>query len=52
MDHKEAGKYWNRNADAWTQLARASREKKVLRILGYFRDVRAHLGVRVGGLIS
>src|SRR5215471_5959829 len=23
MDHKEAGRYWNSNADAWTQLARA-----------------------------
>jgi ubiquinone/menaquinone biosynthesis C-methylase UbiE len=23
MDHKEVGKYWNSNADAWTKLARA-----------------------------
>jgi SAM-dependent methyltransferase len=23
MDHKEAGRYWNANADAWTKLARA-----------------------------
>jgi ubiquinone/menaquinone biosynthesis C-methylase UbiE len=23
MDHKEAGRYWNSNADVWTQLARA-----------------------------
>jgi hypothetical protein len=23
MNHTEAGKYWNENADAWTQLARA-----------------------------
>ena len=23
MDHKEAGRYWNSNADAWTKLARA-----------------------------
>ncbi len=23
MDHKEAGRYWNGNADAWTKLARA-----------------------------
>jgi hypothetical protein len=23
MDHKEVGRYWNENAEAWTQLARA-----------------------------
>ena len=23
MDHIEVGRYWNRNADAWTALARA-----------------------------
>lgn len=23
MDHNEVGRYWNRNADAWTKLARA-----------------------------
>ena len=23
MNHKEAGEYWDGNADAWTQLARA-----------------------------
>ena len=23
MDHREVGKYWNDNAEAWTQLARA-----------------------------
>lgn len=23
MDHREVGRYWDENADAWTQLARA-----------------------------
>jgi hypothetical protein len=23
MDHREAGRYWDDNADAWTELARA-----------------------------
>jgi len=24
MDHDEAGRYWDANADAWTRLARAA----------------------------
>jgi trans-aconitate methyltransferase len=23
VDHREAGRYWNQNADVWTRLARA-----------------------------
>src|SRR5262245_54294456 len=26
MDHEEAGRFWNANADAWTRLARAGHD--------------------------
>ena len=27
MNHTEAGRYWNENAHAWTQLARAGNDE-------------------------
>ena len=53
MDHKEAGKYWNRNADVWTQLARAGYDvyRDYLNTPAFLRmlpDVEGLTGLDVG----
>lgn len=53
MDHREAGRYWDANAEAWTQLSRAGYD--VFRdhlntpaFLNMLPDVRGLLGLDIG----
>ena len=53
MDHREVGKMWDGNADAWTQLARAGydvyRDKlNAPAFLGMLPDVSGLLGLDIG----
>ncbi len=53
MDHREAGRYWDGNADAWTKLARAGHDayRDYLNTPAFFEmlpDVRGLAGVDVG----
>jgi len=53
MDHEEAGKYWERNADAWTRLARAGYDvyRDVLNTPAFLRilpDVNGLTGLDIG----
>ncbi len=53
MDHVEAGRYWNGNADAWTQLARAGYDvyRDYLNTPAFFEllpDVRGLAGLDIG----
>lgn len=53
MDHMEVRRYWNRNADAWTKLARAGYDvyRDYLNTPAFFKmlpDVRGRSGLDVG----
>jgi len=53
MDHREVGKYWNDNAEVWTQLARAGYDvyRDYLNTPAFLRmlpDVRGLLGIDIG----
>jgi ubiquinone/menaquinone biosynthesis C-methylase UbiE len=53
MDHREVGRYWNNNASAWTQLARAGYDiyRDYLNTPAFFKilpDVNGLRGVDIG----
>src|SRR5258706_6356799 len=53
MDHKEAGKYWNENAEAWTTIARAGFDiyRDYLNTPAFFKilpDVNGMYGIDIG----
>jgi len=53
MDHREVGKYWNSNAEAWTQLARAGYDiyrdyLNTPAFLAMLPDVRGLSGIDIG----
>src|SRR6185503_1004586 len=53
MDHREAGRYWNGNAEAWTKLARAGYDvyRDHFNTSAFFDtlpDVRALAGLDLG----
>jgi len=53
MDHKETGRYWNANAEAWTKLARAGYDvyRDYLNTPAFFAmlpDVRGLAGLDIG----
>lgn len=53
MDHKEVGRYWNGNADAWTKLSRAGCDiyrdhLNTPAFLEMLPDVRGHEGLDIG----
>jgi len=53
MDHKEAGKYWNDNADVWTRLARSGYDVyrdhlNTPAFLALLPDVRGLAGLDIG----
>lgn len=53
MDHREVGKYWNDNADAWTQLARAGYDVyrdylNTPAFLAMLPDVQGRSGIDIG----
>ena len=53
MDHREVGKYWNENADVWTQLARAGYDvyRDYLNTPGFLAmlpDVTGLYGIDIG----
>jgi ubiquinone/menaquinone biosynthesis C-methylase UbiE len=53
MDHMEVRRYWNRNADAWTKLARAGYDvyRDYLNTPAFFKmlpDVRGRSGLDIG----
>lgn len=53
MDHREVGRYWNENAEAWTQLARAGYDVyrdylNTPAFLAMLPDVRGLSGIDIG----
>ena len=53
MDHQEVGKYWNENAEAWTQLARAGYDVyrdylNTPAFLAMLPDVQGLYGIDIG----
>jgi ubiquinone/menaquinone biosynthesis C-methylase UbiE len=53
MDHEEAGRYWNANAEAWTQLARAGYDVyrdylNTPAFLAMLPDIRGLYGIDIG----
>ena len=53
MDHREVGRYWNGNADAWTQLARAGYDVyrdylNTPAFMDMLPDVRGRSGLDIG----
>jgi ubiquinone/menaquinone biosynthesis C-methylase UbiE len=53
MNHREAGEYWNRNADTWTRLARAGYDVyrdhlNTPAFLAMLPDVRGLSGIDIG----
>ena len=53
MDHKEVGRYWNGNAEAWTELARAGYDvyRDYLNTPAFFKmlpDVKGLTGLDIG----
>jgi len=53
MDHQEVGRYWDRNADAWTKLARAGYDlyRDYLNTPAFFEtlpDVNGLMGLDIG----
>ena len=53
MDHREVGRYWNDNAEAWTELARAGCDVyrdylNTPAFLAMLPDVRGLSGVDIG----
>ena len=53
MNHHEAGRYWNHNAEAWTQLSRAGYDVyrdylNTPAFLGMLPDVRGLSGIDIG----